>query len=161
MGFFNRLFKIRPQGTDSAESAWASEDNASELVLDEEYASTLMTEIDIDTAITAHEALRGRLQRMLDGAPDPALQPDMLCREDQCFLGRWLQGDGRDALGRLPAFDMLVARHRYFHVQAAAVLAHLRAGEPDKAQRTLQGSYRQSSTQVVVLLKELKRGMAR
>ena len=45
MGFFSRLFKIREQDPTSPETTWAMEDNGSELVLDAEYAATLMTEI--------------------------------------------------------------------------------------------------------------------
>ena len=51
MGFFSRLFKIREQDPTSPDTTWAMEDNGSELVLDAEYASMLMTEIDIDAAI--------------------------------------------------------------------------------------------------------------
>ena len=48
MGFFSRLFKIKEQDPTSPDTTWAMEDNGSELVLDPEYAATLMTEIDID-----------------------------------------------------------------------------------------------------------------
>ena len=46
MGFFSRMFKIREQDSSSPETTWAYEDNASELILDPEYAATLMTEFD-------------------------------------------------------------------------------------------------------------------
>ena len=62
MGFFSRLFKIREQDPSSPETTWAMEDNGSELVLDADYAATLMTEIeieiDIDAAIASHERWR-------------------------------------------------------------------------------------------------------
>ena len=48
MGFFSRFFRIREQDSSSPETTWAVEDNGSELMLDAEYAATLMTEIDID-----------------------------------------------------------------------------------------------------------------
>ncbi len=55
MGFFSRMFKLREQDSSSPETTWAYEDNASELILDPEYAATLMTEFDIDAAIASHE----------------------------------------------------------------------------------------------------------
>ena len=55
MGFFSRFFRIREQDSSSPETTWAVEDNGSELVLDDEYASMLMTEIDIDATIVSHE----------------------------------------------------------------------------------------------------------
>ena len=61
MGFFSRLFKIREQDPTSPETTWAMEDNGSELVLDAEYAATLMTEIDIDAAIASRDAYQQRL----------------------------------------------------------------------------------------------------
>ena len=59
MGFFSRMFKLREQDSSSPETTWAYEDNASELILDPEYAATLMTEFDIDAAIASG---RGRGQ---------------------------------------------------------------------------------------------------
>ena len=67
MGFFSRFFRIREQDSSSPETTWAVEDNGSELVLDEEYASMLMTEIDIDAAIISHEGWRLQLQVMVHG----------------------------------------------------------------------------------------------
>ena len=75
MGFFSRLFKFREQDPDSQETTWAYEDNASELVLDPEYAATLMTEFDIDAAILSHEDLQLRLQRLVEGRADEVLDP--------------------------------------------------------------------------------------
>lgn len=157
MGVFKRLFNLAHPPPDGTEKAQAPESNGSEIVLDSGYAATFRTEIDIDAVIASHQALRGRLQKLLEGTPDPALQPEVVCLDHLCPLGRWLHGPGRQALGPSPAFDMLVARHQYFHAQAAAVVAYHQSGEPGKAQYTLDGTYRRSSTQVVLLLNEFKR----
>lgn len=156
MGVFKRLFQLVHPPPDPSEPVQAAA-NASEIVLDSAYAATFLTEIDIDAVIASHQALQGRLQALLDGTPDPALQPEVLCLDHLCRLGRWLHGPGRQALGPSPAFDMLVARHQYFHAQAAAVVAYHQSDERGKAQYTLDGTYRRSSTQVVLLLNEFKR----
>lgn len=127
-------------------------------MLDSTYAATFQTELDIDAMIASHQALRGRLLQLLGGGMlDPRLQPEVLCLDHRCPLGRWLHGAGRAALGPSRDLDMLVARHQYFHAQAAAIVAYHLSGEPGKAQYTLNGTYRRSSTQVVLLLNEFKR----
>ena len=129
MGFFSRLFKIREQDPSSPDTTWAVEDNGSELVLDAEYAATLMTEIDIDAAIASHERWRLQLQDMINGRSNEVMRPERICHDDRCDLGRWLYGTGRVRLGHYPAFDMLVARHKYFHQQAAEVVTLFQSGE--------------------------------
>ncbi|WP_087747504.1 MULTISPECIES: CZB domain-containing protein [unclassified Acidovorax] len=161
MGFFSRLFKIREQDPSSLETTWAVEDNGSELVLDAQDAAMLMTEIDIDAAIASHEGWRLQLQDMVHGRSSEVMQPERICQDDRCDLGRWLNGTGRERLGHFPAFDMLVARHRYFHEQVAAVVTSFQAGEQAQAVQLLNGRCRHASNQVLLLLKELKRGLGR
>lgn len=161
MGFFSRLFKLREQDPESQETTWAMEDNGSELVLDAEYATTLMTEFDIDGAIASHESWRLQLQDMINGRSNEVMRPERVCQDDRCHLGRWLYGTGRVRLGHFPAFDMLVQRHRYFHQQAAEVVKLFQAGEQQKAVQLLNSSCRHASNQVLLLLKELKRGLGR
>lgn len=161
MGFFSRLFKIKEQDPDSQEATWAIEDNGSELVLDAEYAATLMTEIDIDAAIASHERWRLQLQDMMNGRSQEVMRPERICQDEYCDLGRWLNGVGKARLGHYPAFDMLVARHKYFHQQVADVVALHEAGEQQKAEQLLNSSCRHASNQVLLLLKALKRGLGR
>jgi hypothetical protein len=75
-------------------------------------------------------------------------------------LGKWLYGPGGQRFAGYPAFNALISRHQYFHLQAANVLSHAKCGNLEKAQETLQGSYRHASNQVTLLLRELKRGLA-
>jgi len=159
MGFFSRLFSFREQDPASPDTTWSYEDNASELVLDPEYAATLMTEFDIDAAITSHEDLKLRLQRVLDGSSGEVLDPAQVGQHENCPLGQWLRGTGRQMLGQFPAFEMLVARHKYFHLQAAHVVELHQAGEQEKALQLFHGGYRHASNQVTLLLKELRRGL--
>jgi len=159
MGFFSRFFKFKEQDSSSPETTWAYEDNASELVLDPEYAATLMTEFDIDAAIVSHDAWKERLRQVVEGTSTEVLDPAQVGDVDCCPLGQWLQGTGKDMLGQYPAFEMLVSRHRYFHAQAAAVVSLSQAGEREKALQLFQGGYRHASNQVTLLLKELRRGL--
>lgn len=156
MGFFSRWF-----GRDDARGATTDSraGEASELTLDARSAAAVLAEIDIDTAIQAHENWKLRLQNYLDGRSTEDLRPELICLDDRCELGRWLHGPGRERLGKYPAFSILVARHKLFHVQASTVVAHAQAGHLDQARGTLDSGYRHASNQVVLLLKELKRGL--
>lgn len=161
MGFFSRLFRIREQDPASADTTWAVEDNGSELVLDAEYAATLLTELDIDAVVASHERWRQQLQDMVHHRSDEVMRPERVCHDDRCDLGRWLHGTGKVRLGHYPAFGMLVARHRYFHQQAAEVVTLFQGGEQQRAVQLLNGSCRHASNQTLLLLKELKRGLGR
>jgi hypothetical protein len=163
MGFFSRFF-----GTDKLDKADSSLSRLpdsllepSELGLDAQSAAAVLAEIDIDTAIAAHENWKLRLQNVLDGKSSEELRPELVCLDDRCDLGKWLHGPGGQRLGKYPAFTVLVARHKYFHVQASNVLALAQSGEAEKAAQTLGSSYRHASNQVVLMLKELKRGLGR
>ena len=160
MGFFSRIFGMdhSPEATALMPADAGTED---EMTLDAAAAAAVLAEIDIDTAIAAHENWKLRLQNCLEGKSSEDLRPEVVCLDDRCDLGKWLHGPGRMRLGMYPAFSMLVARHKYFHLQASTVLALAQSGDMDKAGQTLVTSYRHASNQVVLLLKELKRGLGR
>lgn len=160
MGFFNKLFGAEA-AAEEKKAARNSVRPSSQMGLDAKAAAAILTEIDIDTAITAHENWKLRLQNYLNGNSAETLQPEIVCQDDRCDLGKWLHGPGEKRLGKYPSFSVLVARHKYFHLQASTVVALVQANEKDKAIQTLEGSYRHASTQVVLLLKDLKRGLGR
>lgn len=158
MGFFSRLFGMDSASTDK-KTANEAAGSASQMGLDAKAAAAILAEIDIDTAIAAHENWKLRLQNYLNGNSTENLQAEVVCLDDRCDLGKWLHGPGGQRLGKYPAFSVLVARHKYFHVQASTVVALAQANDKEQATKTLDGSYRHASTQVVLLLKELKRGL--
>lgn len=155
MGFFSRIFRWNEFATESQPPSHG----ASERGLDAQTAQAVLDELDIDTAIAAHENWSARLTAVIRGSSEEDLSPDLVCRDDHCDLGRWLHGPGRERLGQYPAFSMLVTRHQHFHLEAATVLSLAQAGETEKAERKLQSGYRHASTQVVLLLKEMRRGL--
>ena len=161
MGFFSRLFQPRADGL-QAPSDWTRlpETDASELVLFDDEANRLMAQFDIDAAIVTHERWLPWLATVLQGARDERLRPDVVADDSCSELGQWLYGSGRTALGHFPAFDMLLRRHRYFHQQAAALITHAEAGESLLAEQAYKAC-QHASRQVVLLLKELQRGLLR
>lgn len=158
MGFFSRLFRW---DDNTSPSSPATASPASEMALDAITARAVLAELDIDTAISAHENWKNRLLAVMEGRSEERLDPAVVCLDDRCDLGRWLHGKGQERLGRYPAFSVLVSRHQFFHREAAEVLSLAQAGEQAKAEQRLQSGYRHASNQVVLLLKELKRGLGR
>ena len=122
-------------------------------------ADTVLAALDIDAAINAHERWQEHLMDYLEGRTRHGLDPAEVRRSDRGALGRWLHGVGGEVLGHLPAYAVLMARHRYFHEQAALLIELAQQGDWDKAVQVLNGGYRYGSGQVVLLLKELKRGL--
>ena len=163
MGFFNRLFGSKKKIGDPEETVFADThpSSDSEIGLDAKTASQILSELDIDTAIAAHERWKQRLLDYVNAQSDEVLQPEVVCMDDRCDLGKWLYGAGGKRLGQYPAFSVLVARHQYFHAQASNVVILTQQQRKDEAMKLIDGKYSYASKQVVLLLKELKRGLVR
>lgn len=116
-------------------------------------------ELDVDAAINAHERWKARLMDYLEGRLPVGLDPDVIRRDDYSALGRWLHGVGADVLGHHPAYPLLIARHRYFHEQAAELVQWAQQGEWDHVVAVLNGRYRFASNQIVLLLKSIRQGV--
>ena len=116
-------------------------------------------ELDVDAAINAHERWKARLMDYLEGRLPVGLDPDVIRRDDYSALGRWLHGVGADVLGHHPAYPLLMARHRYFHEQAAEMVQWAQQGEWDHVVAILNGRYRFASNQIVLLLKYIRQGV--
>ena len=116
-------------------------------------------ELDVDAAINAHERWKARLMDYLEGRLPVGLDPDVIRRGDYSALGRWLHGVGADVLGHHPAYPLLIARHRYFHEQAAEMVQWAQQGEWDHVVAILNGRYRFASNQIVLLLKSIRQAV--
>jgi hypothetical protein len=159
MGFFNHLFSLEKFEALSLHPRPSSIHASDEMRLDAETVQMVLAEIDVDAAINSHENWKEKLQSVLDGQPSYLLPIDVACQDDYCDLGKWLHGTGSKRFAHYPAFSALVARHRDFHIEAANVLSQAQAGDMEKARETLGSSYRLASSQIILLLKELKRSL--
>lgn len=154
MGFIRRIFGQASPG--SAEPL-ALFDSAS--AANSKKAVTVLAALDIDAAINAHERWKARLMDYLEGRSTESMDPAVIRQDDRSALGRWLHSVGAATMGHMPAFAVLMARHQYFHEQAANMVELAQRGEWNKVVVVLNGGYRHGSSQVVLLLKELKRGL--
>ena len=156
MEFLRRVLGGRSANTVSA-APLALFDSSS--APDSRRPDTLLAALDIDAAINAHDRWKSRLMDYLEGRTSYGVDPALVRRDTHSALGRWLHGVGAEVLGDQPTYPLLLARHKYFHEQAANLVELAQQGEWDKAVQVLHGGYRYGSSQVVLLLKELKRGL--
>lgn len=131
---------------------------ASELVAFGDEVSRLSVEFDIEALIVSHERWLPWLWKALEGEVDEQLRPDVIRDDRSSELGAWLHDAGRKALGHLPTYDMLLARNRYFHLKAAEMIGLIEEGNPVRAEQVFR-QCEHASRQMVLLLKELKRGL--
>ena len=154
MDFFRRFLGV------SASNAGAQAGPAGEAIaLASPPEDSVPAELDVDAAINAHERWKARLMDYLEGRLPVGLDPDVIRRDDYSALGRWLHGVGADVLGPHPAYPLLMARHRYFHEQAAEMVQWAQQGEWDHVVAVLNGRYRFASNQIVLLLKSIRQGV--
>ena len=154
MEFIRRVFGI---GKSQPVAPIVSYDRPS--VQDSQRAQTVLAALDMDAAINAHERWKARIMDYLEGRSTESMDPAVLRQDGRSALGRWLHSVGAATLGHQPAFALLMVRHQYFHEQAANMVELAQSGEWDTAVQVLNGGYRHGSSQVVLLLKELKRGL--
>ena len=154
MDFFRRFLGV------SASNAGAQAGPAGEAIaLASPPEDSVPAELDVDAAINAHARWKARLMDYLAGRLRVGLDPDVIRRDDYSALGRWLHGVGADVLGHHPAYPLLIARHRYFHEQAAEMVQWAQQGEWDHVVAILNGRYRFASNQIVLLLKSIRQGV--
>jgi hypothetical protein len=112
--------------------------------------------LDFKTAIDAHMKWKIRLERCLEGGNEENLQVDVVSRDDQCALGKWIHGLGGERFGDLPEFQQMQVEHARFHLCAADVLTCCLAGDREGASNKLRsGDYTRASERVKLFLARL------
>jgi hypothetical protein len=108
------------------------------------------------SAIETHVKWKMRLQDYIEGRSEEKLQEDMICRDDQCVLGRWIHGPGGSMYGTHPLFAELRDTHAEFHRNAAFVVILTKDQRQTEARRELnQGEYARTSINIKRLLARL------
>ena len=123
---------------------------------EQDRARDALVDLDIDTAIAAHENWKVRLRTFLDGNSTEDLRADVICRDDRCDLGKWIHGPGGEKLRHYAAFGELKATHRLFHMQASSVIMQAKSGSRDAAEKLLQEDYSRTSASIIRGLNDLK-----
>lgn len=109
--------------------------------------------LNFKSAIDAHQKWKARLKDVIEGHSSEALNVDIVCRDDQCLLGKWIHGEGGKQFGAMNEFIKLRENHAQFHVCAGHVLELAQAGKKSEADQNLSiGPFAQISQLVVMNL---------
>lgn len=112
--------------------------------------------LDFASAIQAHRNWKNRLGKYLSDESDEKLNYRVICRDDQCVLGKWINGQGADDFGHLPSFGELKVSHGQFHLAAGRIVQMHDDKQTEEAQQLLRhGDYSRHSIKVMGLLSSL------
>ena len=111
---------------------------------------------DFKTAISAHIDWRMKLSNYVAN-PDNSLNPDHVCKDNNCALGKWIYGDGQE-INKVDSslYGNLKDSHAQFHKIAANIIQLANAGNKNEVNRLLAhgGEYMKISDRTVQLIEE-------
>ncbi|BCK88304.1 hypothetical protein MIZ01_2107 [Sideroxyarcus emersonii] len=145
MGFFSRLF-----GHDAHDEEKMANIRRS-----------IRSEIDIAECIEAHMKWKGRLQSYLDGTSREQLDPMVICRDDQCVLGKWIHGPALNYFHDDEGFHKLRSDHANFHFVAGSVVKKVQERDLAGSDALLKNEYARASRDVIQDLAELNKHLHR
>ncbi|SCZ51878.1 CZB domain-containing protein [Thiohalomonas denitrificans] len=100
-------------------------------------------------AIEAHVSWKIRLGDYINGTSEEVLDADIVCRDDQCPLGKWIYGQGGELFGDHPKFPTVRDTHMEFHRCAGDVIRLVDSGKIDAARDMLnKGDYAKYSHRI-------------
>lgn len=107
--------------------------------------------LNFRTAIEAHQRWKMRLQAVIEMKSSETLDPKVVCRDDQCDLGKWIHGEAGRRFSDDPQFVELRSKHAYFHVCAGRILTLAQAGQKERAMAEMSsmGEFSRVSRSVV------------
>jgi hypothetical protein len=106
-------------------------------------------------AITAHQKWKTRLSSYLAGTSTEKLDYRQICRDNQCVLGKWINGPGGDIYGHMPVFSQLKMAHGQFHLAAGSIVQLVDEGHSEDARTALRQDYSKHSVRVQGLISTL------
>lgn len=139
MGFFSKLF-----GHDEEKEAIRVRE-------------AIRSEINIPECIDAHMKWKGRLQKYLDGTSEEQLDPMVVCRDDQCTLGKWIHGPALTYFHGDESFHKLRADHATFHFVAGTVVKKIQENDFAGSEALMRSDYARASREVIQDLTELNK----
>jgi len=150
MGLFD-WFNALSKGDDRAAQAAMSKPQIGAIK-----ESAVIDGLDFVAAIEAHRKWKERLADYVMGTSNEKLDHTIICRDDQCALGKWIYGSGATFTGHLPLYHQLKAKHAQFHIAASQVVEHVQHDQKESAITLLmEGEFAKSSRDVQSLLSKL------
>jgi len=138
MGFFAKLFGLNKESNAKVREA-------------------IRAEINISECIDAHMKWKGRLQSYVEGTSKEQLDPMVICRDDQCVLGKWIHGPALQYFHEDEGFFKLRSDHANFHFVAGSVVMKVQANDLAASDALLKNEYARASRDVIQDLTELNK----
>jgi hypothetical protein len=117
----------------------------------------IKSEINIMDAVAAHIKWKVRLEDYINGSSTETLDPMVICRDDQCALGKWIHGTAANYFNHSDDFQRLRADHAQFHFIAGNVVSKVQTHDQTGAEALMQGEYAHVSRKVVQALVDLNK----
>jgi len=151
MGIFDWLSALAKGDEEKAEKAIGSEQLAGGVK-----ETATVDGLDFVAAIEAHRKWKKRLVDYADGNSTEKLDPTVICRDDQCILGKWIYTEGNTFVGHLPTFHKLKAKHASFHISAGEIVELVKQKKNTEALEAIQsGDFSNHSRDVQTMLSQL------
>lgn len=113
---------------------------------------------DFNAARAAHIDWKMKLTEYLKN-PNGSLDSKVVCKDNQCALGKWIYGEGAQYQRRFSQpFSQLKSSHAQFHETAGAIVDLIHSGRKNEAESLMApaGKYIKVSEKTVSLIEELK-----
>ena len=110
-----------------------------------------MSENVFYSAVEAHIKWKIRLQKHLNGTSTESLNPEIICKDDQCTLGQWIYNEGQK-YKNMPAFEELRGTHANFHKCASEVVRKTDEGDKNQAETLFKNEYAELSKNITRML---------
>jgi hypothetical protein len=99
-----------------------------------------------------------RLQRYLDGTSDENLDPEHICQDNQCVLGKWIYGN-QERYAKSAIFEEVRGKHAEFHKTAAQIVRLINEDHKQQAGALLGGEYSHLSHNLQAMIRRLARDL--
>ncbi len=122
--------------------------------------SSIKDEINIMDAINAHIKWKIRLDKYVARTSEEVLDSKVICRDDQCVLGKWIHGPAQKHFQDDDGLKTLREDHADFHIIAGKIVSSVEANDIATADSMLKGIYMNASRKVVRDLTELNKQLS-
>jgi methyl-accepting chemotaxis protein len=112
--------------------------------------------VDFDAIIDTHQAWKQKLRNAIAGGSEAQLDPNEVCKDNVCALGKWIYSAGRE-FEHLEEYEPLRKSHAEFHVCAADILKRAQSGDKDGASSMLVGDFFDLSNRTIHSIVAMKR----
>ena len=130
------------------------------LGLSENKKSSIKNEANIPDAINAHVKWKIRLEKYLDGSSEEKLDAAVICRDDQCALGKWIYGAAEIHFKGDEGLKILREDHAEFHTIAGKIVSCVQASDQKMAEALMKQDYAEASRKVIRDLTELDKQLS-